>query len=87
MVLPGSLNACCLTVKCCKILASSIISSHLRELDLGNNNLTDEGLLLLLDSLKKSKIETLRSVVNIIKINKNPRLKFSLILQTPGFTI
>lgn len=63
------------------------MSSHLRELDLGNNNLTDEGLLLLLDSLKKSKIETLRSVVNIIKINKNPRLKFSLIFRTPGFTI
>lgn len=72
------MNACRLTVKCCEILASSITSSHLRELDLGNNNLTDEGVLPLFDSLKKSKIETLRSVVNIpsqIKSNfPSPRL-------------
>lgn len=87
LVLPCSLNACCLTVIGCEILASNITSSHLRELDLGNNNLTDEGALRLFDSLKKSKIETLRSVVYIIKINKNPSLKLNLIFQVPGFTI
>lgn len=59
-----SLNACKLTVNCCEILANSVSSSHLRELDLGNNNLTDTGVIRLYRGLKKSELETLRSVSN-----------------------
>lgn len=59
-----SLNACNLTVTCCEILANGISSSQLRELDLGNNNLTDAGIIPLSGGLKNSKLETLRSKPN-----------------------
>ncbi|XP_078019413.1 NACHT, LRR and PYD domains-containing protein 3-like isoform X1 [Epinephelus lanceolatus] len=56
----ANLNACNLTVNCCEILANCINSSQVRELDLGNNNLTDAGIKLLSGGLKNSKLETLR---------------------------
>ncbi|XP_070783554.1 NACHT, LRR and PYD domains-containing protein 3-like [Enoplosus armatus] len=56
----ANLNACDLTVTCCERLANAISSSRLRELDLGNNNLTDTGIKLLSDGLENSKLETLR---------------------------
>ncbi|XP_076616906.1 NACHT, LRR and PYD domains-containing protein 3-like [Chaetodon auriga] len=56
----ANLNACNLTATCCEMLANGISSSHLRELDLCNNNLTDAGLERLSDGLKDSKLETLR---------------------------
>lgn len=59
-----SLNACNLTVTCCEVLANGISSSQLRELDLGNNNLTDAGIIKLSGGLKNSKLEALRSVSN-----------------------
>ncbi|XP_029311493.1 NLR family CARD domain-containing protein 3-like [Cottoperca gobio] len=56
----ANLNACNLTAASCDILANSINSSQIRELDLGNNNLTDEGMIRLSDVLKNSKLETFR---------------------------
>ncbi|KAF1373692.1 hypothetical protein PFLUV_G00241600 [Perca fluviatilis] len=56
----ANLNACNLTVTCCEDLANGIKASQVRELDLGNNNLTDAGMILLSDGLKNSKLETLR---------------------------
>ncbi|XP_037611098.1 NACHT, LRR and PYD domains-containing protein 3-like [Sebastes umbrosus] len=56
----ANLNACNLTKNCCEILANEIKSSQIRELDLGNNNLTDAGITLLSGGLKSSKLETLR---------------------------
>uniref|UniRef100_A0A8C4IJ53 Protein NLRC3 n=2 Tax=Dicentrarchus labrax TaxID=13489 RepID=A0A8C4IJ53_DICLA len=56
----ANLNGCNLTVTCCENLANEISSSQLRELDLGNNNLTDAGIIRLLGGLKNSKLETLR---------------------------
>ncbi|XP_033962771.1 NLR family CARD domain-containing protein 3-like [Pseudochaenichthys georgianus] len=56
----ANLNACHLTAGCCKILEIGIHSSEIRELDLGNNNITDDGILLLSDTLKNSKLEKLR---------------------------
>ncbi|XP_041819021.1 NACHT, LRR and PYD domains-containing protein 3-like isoform X2 [Chelmon rostratus] len=56
----ANLNACNLTLTCCDMLANSISSSQLRELDLCNNNLTDEGITRLSGGLKNSKLETLR---------------------------
>uniref|UniRef100_UPI0037E6FFB5 NACHT, LRR and PYD domains-containing protein 3-like n=1 Tax=Semicossyphus pulcher TaxID=241346 RepID=UPI0037E6FFB5 len=56
----ANLNACNLTTTCCEILGNAISSSKIRELDLGNNNLTDDGLILLSKGLKDSKLETLR---------------------------
>ncbi|XP_024913837.1 NLR family CARD domain-containing protein 3-like isoform X3 [Cynoglossus semilaevis] len=56
----ANLNACNLTVTCCEMLASCISSSQIRELNLGNNNLTDLGMSLLSAGLKNSKLETLR---------------------------
>nr|XP_043869510.1 NLR family CARD domain-containing protein 3-like [Solea senegalensis]XP_043869511.1 NLR family CARD domain-containing protein 3-like [Solea senegalensis] len=56
----ANLKACKLTVTCCEPLASCISSSHIRELDLSNNNLTDSGMMLLSGGLKNSKLETLR---------------------------
>lgn len=47
---------------CCANLANSISLSQLRELDLGNNNLTDEGIKRLSGGLKSSKLETLRLI-------------------------
>ena len=55
---------------CCGILANGINSSQVRELDLGNNNLTDAGVILLSGGLQNSKLETLRS-------NPNEHLSFS----------
>ncbi|KAK1881621.1 NACHT LRR and PYD domains-containing protein 5 [Dissostichus eleginoides] len=54
------MNACNLTAACCKILEIGIHSSDIRELDLGNNNITDDGILVLSDTLKNSKLEKLR---------------------------
>ncbi|XP_070708568.1 NLR family CARD domain-containing protein 3-like [Pempheris klunzingeri] len=56
----ANLNACNLTVTCCEILGNGIDSSQLREVDLGNNNLTDAGIKLLSGALKSSKLKTLR---------------------------
>ncbi|XP_030256277.1 NACHT, LRR and PYD domains-containing protein 3-like isoform X2 [Sparus aurata] len=56
----ANVNSCNLTVTCCANLANSISLSQLRELDLGNNNLTDEGIKRLSGGLKSSKLETLR---------------------------
>ncbi|XP_074475770.1 NACHT, LRR and PYD domains-containing protein 3-like isoform X1 [Sebastes fasciatus] len=56
----ANLNACNLTKNCCEILVNEIKSSQIRELDLGNNNLTDAGITLLSGGLKSSKLETLR---------------------------
>lgn len=58
-----SLAGCQLTVKSCEILENAVASSHLTELYLNNNNLTDKGVLLLSGDLKTSKIHTLRSEV------------------------
>ncbi|XP_046901423.1 NACHT, LRR and PYD domains-containing protein 12-like isoform X1 [Hypomesus transpacificus] len=42
------LNKCCLTGKCCEVLASALTSNtHMKDLDLSNNNLQDSGLKLL----------------------------------------
>lgn len=68
-----SLNACHLTAGCCKILEIGIHSSEIRELDLGNNNITDDGILLLSDTLKNSKLEKLRYKPNNKYIFLNPR--------------
>ncbi|KAF3853788.1 hypothetical protein F7725_014476 [Dissostichus mawsoni] len=56
----SDLNACHLTAACCKILEIGIHSSEIRELDLGNNNITDDGILVLSDTLKNSQLEKLR---------------------------
>uniref|UniRef100_A0A3P9LQV9 NLR family CARD domain-containing protein 3 n=1 Tax=Oryzias latipes TaxID=8090 RepID=A0A3P9LQV9_ORYLA len=56
----AKLNACHLTMTCCEKLANGIRSSQLRELDLSNNNLTDEGFMHLVASLRDSKLQTLR---------------------------
>ncbi|KAM8729350.1 NACHT, LRR and PYD domains-containing protein 3-like isoform 2-T2 [Acanthopagrus schlegelii] len=56
----ANVNACNLTVTCCANLANGISLSQLRELDLGNNNLTDEGIKRLSGGLRSSKLETLR---------------------------
>uniref|UniRef100_A0A673AJP8 NLR family CARD domain-containing protein 3-like n=1 Tax=Sphaeramia orbicularis TaxID=375764 RepID=A0A673AJP8_9TELE len=56
----ANLNACKLTVNCCEKLSSVISSSQIQELDLSNNNLRDEGLILLCGGLMNSKLETLR---------------------------
>ncbi|XP_041829785.1 NLR family CARD domain-containing protein 3-like [Melanotaenia boesemani] len=56
----AKLNACNLTVASCKMLSHGISSSQLRELDLSNNNLTDNGLIKLSDGLKNSALKTLR---------------------------
>lgn len=63
-----SLAECRLTVKSCEILASAVASSHITELHLHGNNLTDEGVQRLSWGLKRSKIHTLRSEVN----HRNP---------------
>ncbi|KAM3592328.1 uncharacterized protein V6R79_016728 [Siganus canaliculatus] len=56
----ANLNACSLTATCCELLANSISSSQIRELDLGNNSLKDAGLIRLSAGLRSSKLETLR---------------------------
>ncbi|KAM9336924.1 NACHT, LRR and PYD domains-containing protein 3-like [Symphorus nematophorus] len=56
----ANLNACNLTVACCEMLANGISSSQLKGLDLGNNSLTDAGIIQLSGGLKSSKLETLR---------------------------
>ncbi|XP_055360650.1 NLR family CARD domain-containing protein 3-like isoform X2 [Betta splendens] len=56
----ANLGGCHLTVTCCEILANAVGSSHIRELDVSNNSLADEGLILLCGGLRRSKLETLR---------------------------
>uniref|UniRef100_A0A3B3BP19 B30.2/SPRY domain-containing protein n=1 Tax=Oryzias melastigma TaxID=30732 RepID=A0A3B3BP19_ORYME len=56
----AKLNACYLTMTCCEKLANAISSSQLRELDLSNNSLTDGGWMQLCESLRDSKLQTLR---------------------------
>ncbi|XP_041830765.1 uncharacterized protein LOC121632987 [Melanotaenia boesemani] len=56
----AKLNACNLTVACCEMLSNGISSSHLRELDLSNNNLTDTGLIKLSGGLKNKTLRTIR---------------------------
>ncbi|XP_074519491.1 NACHT, LRR and PYD domains-containing protein 3-like isoform X2 [Halichoeres trimaculatus] len=56
----ADLNRCNLTAACCRPLGFAVSSSKVRELDLGNNKLTDGGMVLLSLGLKKSKLETLR---------------------------
>lgn len=62
----AKLNGCNLIVTCCETLANAVTSSHLRELDLSDNNLTDAGIKLLSAGLKNSKLETLRSPVFLL---------------------
>ncbi|XP_041672467.1 NACHT, LRR and PYD domains-containing protein 3-like isoform X2 [Cheilinus undulatus] len=56
----ANLNACNLTAKCCKSLGDAIRFSNLRELNLSDNKLTDEGMIQLHIGLKNSKLEILR---------------------------
>ncbi|KAM9837559.1 NLR family CARD domain-containing protein 3-like isoform 2-T2 [Aulostomus maculatus] len=57
----ANLNACNLTVACCEILTKTVTSSpRLRELDLSNNDLTDEGAERLSGALRSSKLQILR---------------------------
>ncbi|XP_029382950.1 NACHT, LRR and PYD domains-containing protein 3-like isoform X2 [Echeneis naucrates] len=56
----ADLSACNLTVTCCETLANTISSTHIRELDLSNNNLTDQGMTLFHDGLTNNKLEKLR---------------------------
>ncbi|KAM6951497.1 NLR family CARD domain-containing protein 3-like [Aplochiton taeniatus] len=53
------LNGCRLTEKCCKILASSLASSQLRELDLSENNIRDGGIMVLSAGLRNCQLKTL----------------------------
>lgn len=60
------LNQCKLKETCCGDLASVLCSgsSHIKHLDLSNNNLKDSGVFVLAAGLKSShcRLETLRSV-------------------------
>ncbi len=60
------LNRCNLTENCCEVLASALssTSSHLKELDLSDNNLKDSGMKLLSVGFRSPncKLKSLRSI-------------------------
>uniref|UniRef100_A0A3B3QQF2 NACHT domain-containing protein n=1 Tax=Paramormyrops kingsleyae TaxID=1676925 RepID=A0A3B3QQF2_9TELE len=78
------LNSCKLTEKYCEVLASALRpnSSHLRELDLSDNDLQDSGVRLLSAGLRDShcKLEILRSVLLGIPRCKQDILYWSVLL-------
>ncbi|KAL0992682.1 hypothetical protein UPYG_G00096680 [Umbra pygmaea] len=94
------LNQCRLTKPCCEALASALSSpsSHLRALDLSNNDLKDAGVKLLSTGLedKQCKLETLRmsgclvtekgcaSLVSALRLNPSHLKELDLSYNHPG---
>ncbi|KAM9831199.1 NACHT, LRR and PYD domains-containing protein 3-like [Neosynchiropus ocellatus] len=56
----AKLDGCHLTARCCEPLANIMGTSKLRELDLSDNMLTDEGFKRLCAGMKNSRLQTLR---------------------------